>query len=285
MDSTSSVERSPRWVARSLWIGPALTALEWACLSSFVTHGAQFELFTDDLSRRVPTGVTLRSSQELLGRKTYRYGPRSGSHNGSLAMSADIARLRALQRFGGWWVDTDVLCLKSFAPIDSGFRVGWEDIDGEGGATESRVNVAVMRAVAGDPLVKLLLRRAMFPWLGSPWESSGTRLVNAVRRYQTVWDCGNIPWGWSCGPDALTQAVEFFGRSAELMPTAAFYPISWRDWRAALELDAADLVRMSERSYGIHLWSEMFRVNSVDRDRAVRSAAWAQPYLAGYEAR
>ena len=269
------------WRVRSLWVGPRMTELEWACLASFVHHGAEVELYSDR-PRAVPRGVIVSDMREVL-RDVVRYGPRSGDHVGSLAVSADLGRMAALRRHGGWWVDTDVICLRPFGPIDSGFRVAWETDDNTE-AHRARANVAVMRADPGDVIVKRLHERAHYPLFGSPWERPLRRLWN-VWAFRDTWRYpGNVPWGHTAGPRALTAALRHYGRTAEVMARETFYPVRWEDWATIPKMSNEALHALAASSYAVHLWADAYAVASVDRGRAIAEAAWAAPYLEGFRA-
>lgn len=269
------------WIVRSLWVGPPLSEMEWACFASFVKHGARFELFTDDLSRQVPEGVILRDCREVLGSEIPRYGPQAGERAGSYAIAGDVARVRTLVRDGGWWVDSDVVCLRSFAPIDKGMQFAWQDTPGSTSPLGS-VNVAVIRLPPGTPIARLLERRARMPWFGSPWESPKQRLRNFWRNKRTLANPYNVWWGMSAGPDALTRAIHHFGLTSHVLPHEAFYPVHYSDWRAMLTKTDDDLASMAKDSYAIHLWAEMYRDVGLSKGEAVRRSPWAASLLEGY---
>jgi Alpha 1,4-glycosyltransferase conserved region/Glycosyltransferase sugar-binding region containing DXD motif len=266
------------WTVRSLWVGPKMTEMEWASLTSFVMHGARYELYTDDLRREVPQGVMLRDCRELLGEELPRYGPRGGAGAGSFAIAADLARVRALYRMGGWWVDTDVICLKSFCPIDAGLQVAWEDL----GRFETVANLAVLRLPPRSHLARTLLRRIRFPWFGSPWETPIRRVKNFRHLFDTILRPYNVPWGWSAGPRALTDYINHYGLTNSVLPPEVFYPVHSVDWESILSMPPEQFTQLSSQSYSVHLWAEMYRRAGLDKGRAIRSAPWSAPYLSSF---
>jgi len=278
---TGSCLAAPEWIVRSLWVGGPLSELEWVCLTSFRHHGAQVELFTDDLTRRVPEGVRLRDCREVLGGGLPRYGPRAGRHEGSLAMAGNVARLNTLFREGGWWVDTDVVCLAPFHPIDSGCRFAWEDLE-KGPKGEGKINCAVIRFPKGHRIIQALMRRTRWPLFGSPWESFRERRHRFFKLFDTLWDPWNVPWSSTAGPIAFTLALDHFGLKQEAMPPAAFYPMHYSEWDRIPSLSREAFAALAEGSYALHLWAEMYRNYGVDKGEAIRGSAWAQPYLAGF---
>jgi hypothetical protein len=100
--------------------------------------------------------------------------------------------------------------------------------------------------------------------------------------FDTLWNPWNVPWSSSAGPTAYTKALEYFGLSQAAMPPAAFYPLHYSEWDRIPGLSAEAFAALAQESYTLHLWAEMYRSNGVDRGQAIRKAAWAQPYLAGF---
>lgn len=269
------------WAVRCVWVGGPLSELEWACIASFVAKGAAVELFTDDISRPVPRGVRTRALQEIPGVDVVRYGPRAGNGAGSYAMTANTARLSALYHYGGWWIDTDVLCLRAFDAIDSGYRFGLE----VGTIDTGKFNVAVLRMPARTAVGRTLLRRARYPLLGSPWESLRQRVRSLIYLRDTLWNPGNVPWGWSAGPPAFTAAIRHFGLQSSALPISAFYPVPYEEWDRIPKMDSSDIKLLAEDSYCIHLWSEMYRRHGADKGQMIRNAPWAGELLEDYPGR
>ncbi len=102
-------------VVNGMWVGAHLSLMELLTLKCFVDHGHRFLLWTygqipqDEL----PEGVELRDASSIIpAREVFSY--RRGPHAGSYAGFSDIFRYNLLHDRGGWWVDMDVACLKSF---------------------------------------------------------------------------------------------------------------------------------------------------------------------------
>ena len=96
-------------VIQSLWIGPALSPMERLGINSFLRHGHEFHLYTYTPVGNVPQGVTMRDAREIipLSLVDYTKFPR-------LAIFADLFRYKLLLDKGGWWVDTDTVCMRPF---------------------------------------------------------------------------------------------------------------------------------------------------------------------------
>jgi hypothetical protein len=96
-------------IIQSLWIGPELSKLEQLCLKSFIDNGHEFHLYTYAEIKNVPEGVIIKDGNEILDEsEIFRY------KNGSVSAFSNLFRLTMLYKKGGYWVDTDVICVRPF---------------------------------------------------------------------------------------------------------------------------------------------------------------------------
>ncbi len=105
-------------IIHGLWIGE-LTRLELLTVQSFASHGHEFHLWRyEETPDRLPSNVVLRDANEILPYKCVfrkrKRDPDSGVGKGSYATFSDLFRVTLLQKFGGIWVDMDVVCLRPF---------------------------------------------------------------------------------------------------------------------------------------------------------------------------
>ncbi|MBY0406370.1 MAG: capsular polysaccharide synthesis protein, partial [Rickettsiales bacterium] len=130
---------------QSLWIG-SLGALERLSMRSFLAHGHRYHLYAYDLTLAPPPGVELKDAREILPEEAIFTYPR-GKEKGGISAFADWFRYELLAQKGGWWCDTDIICLKPFLfenPLVLASERHW--------LWKKRLSVAVMRAPAGHPL-------------------------------------------------------------------------------------------------------------------------------------
>ena len=104
-------------IVNGLWISPdgkPLSNLERLCIYSFCANGHDFRLWTygdlPNIPRDTSPGkVEVRDAAEILpANKMFRV-------KGSLANFSDWFRWELMVRFGGWWVDMDMVCLRPLA--------------------------------------------------------------------------------------------------------------------------------------------------------------------------
>ena len=96
-------------IIQSLWIGPRLSNMEHLCIKSFIDFGHEFHLYTYDKVDNIPEGVIVKDGNEILpASEIYRY------KNGSVSAFSNLFRFTMLFKRGGYWVDTDLACIRPF---------------------------------------------------------------------------------------------------------------------------------------------------------------------------
>ena len=96
-------------IIQGLWIGPELSAMEQLSIASFLKNGHEYHLYVYKEMKNVPGGCVLRDANEILpGARVFQY-----QQYPSYAGFANFFRYKLLLERGGWWADTDVICLKT----------------------------------------------------------------------------------------------------------------------------------------------------------------------------
>ena len=97
-------------VIQSLWIGPRLSMMERLSIASFLQNGHSYILYAYGPVEGLPEDAELKDANEILPSCvifTYaEYATCSGFSN--------FFRYKLLLERGGWWVDTDMICLRPF---------------------------------------------------------------------------------------------------------------------------------------------------------------------------
>jgi hypothetical protein len=215
-------------VFQSFWFGDTVSPYEKICLQSFLDHGHAFHLFTYSPQLEVPHGVQLRDAAELFDQSNY-FTYKRGAGAGSPAAFSNLFRYKLLADRGGWWVDTDVVCLSNDIPnFHEFFAFEKEEV----------VNGAVLFFQRQDPLILECLDEAL-----------------------RIGD--NPSWG-EIGPRLITRKALERGRLSAAQPTATCYPIHHSE---ALDLlrpaQAQSLAARMSESLFLHLWNEIFRRKNV----------------------
>jgi len=220
---------------RSFWFGEALSPIEHLCLKSFLAHGHRVHLYTYEKVANVPRGCRLLDAATVVDRDEL-FFYQDATHAGSPAGFANIFRYALLDREGGWWVDTDTLCLSSKLP-DSDYVFAMQHRDS--------YNSAILRAPAGSPLMREALGRA--------------RRIVADHH-------GDIGFG-AIGPHLLTDVIRDLDLGGEATDRRVLYPIPY--WEALATCDPRRRAQVEFRignSAFLHLWTEMFRYWRVPKN-------------------
>ena len=214
---------------RSFWHGKPLSPYHQLCLKSFVDHGHEFVLYTYDRFD-VPAGIELSDASEFFPRDRVFFYPR-GPGAGSVAVFSDLFRFRMLQDCGGWWVDTDVVCLSHEVP-SADIVFGFED------KSRQTVGSAILKLPCAHPFASELYRGA---------EDFGT----------------DVEWG-QIGPDQVTQLVRRHSLENLVEDASQLYPLAPCDALHVLMPERREEVR--EKASGavfFHLWNEILRRSAV----------------------
>jgi len=215
-------------VFQTLWIGGPLTPYEVTCFKSFLDAGHAVHLYTYASSLEVPEGVGVKDAQDVLRQDeyfTYKKGAGAGSHSAF----SNLFRYKLLYERGGWWIDTDVICLSPEIPeCEEFFAFESPEI----------VNGAVLRFESNDPIMDYCLQEA-------------SRIRDAAS------------WG-EIGPRLITRALRETGRIEAAMPEQLCYPIHHREALDLLKPSLTDqLTHQIQGSLFLHLWNEVFRRGGV----------------------
>ncbi len=196
-----------RAIIQGLWVGPPLSMMERLSLASFVAHGHPYHLYVyEDL--QVPNGVILRNANEILARKeVFRDQALE-----SFANFSDIFRYKLLLERGGFWTDTDTICLNPFEfPQDYVFAM-----ERTQSGTDERAKYGAAWVCGG--VIKA---------------PAGAAIMRALYEASLEKAAGHYEW-WELGPPMVSEAVRTFGLSRYVEPARTFVPIDWWDWEDTL---------------------------------------------------
>lgn len=229
MSSTNQSQLEMNKIIQGMWIGPELSVMEQLSITSFLLNGHEYHLYVYDTLRNVPPGTVVKDANEILeSSKIFRY-----KQNQSYAGFANFFRYKLLFERGGWWADTDTICVKRFDfPEEYVF------------ATEMHRGVAV--ATSG-----LIKAPPGSEAMGHAWE-----VCQNKNPEQLVWG--------ETGPQLMGELVRKYSLERYAKPPGVFCPIGYLDWHKVLEADEEPL--LSESTYSIHLWNHMWRLSGRDKN-------------------
>ena len=216
-------------IIQGLWIGSELSVMEQLSIASFLLNGHDYYLYVYNELKNIPAGTTVRDANEILPSSSifqYREYP-------TYAGFSNFFRYKLLLERGGWWADTDIICLKPFDFPDEhvfatemckGFEV---------------VSSGIIKAPKDSPV------------MAYAWGVCQTK------------NPADLAWG-ETGPKLMGEAVEEFSLEEYKKPPQVFCPLGYSDWRKVLEPDVETL--LDDSSHSIHLWNEMWRAARQDKN-------------------
>lgn len=215
---------------QALWIGRRLSAMERLSIASFLHHGHDYHLFAYEDVEGLPAGAILRDAGEILPESMiFQYRDFA-----SYAGFSNYFRYKLLFDHGGWWADTDLVCLRPF-DFDEPYVFASEQMpDGRVLASSG-----VIKAPAGSEAMA-------YAW--------GRCLARDPR---------GLAWG-ETGPMLVGQTIARFGLESHLEPPRAFSPLGFHEWRCLI--DPAFTRTCDDSTLAIHLWNEMWRRDGMDKD-------------------
>ncbi|CAA7014761.1 unnamed protein product [Microthlaspi erraticum] len=161
---------------------------------------------------------------------------------------SDLTRLAVLYKYGGVYLDTDIIFLNDMTRLRN--AIGAQSMDPET-KTWTRLNNAVMVFDVYHPLMREFLREYSTNFDGSRWGHNSPYLVSRV-----IKRLGSKP----------QYKVRIF-------PPDAFYPVNWlkisRLFKKPATTGEANWVEktvedMSRESYVIHLWNKVTRKMEIE---------------------
>jgi hypothetical protein len=237
-------------IINMLWVRGPLPWYAEASVRSFINNGHVVHLYSYERLENVPKGCHVLDAREILPEtEVFTYG--DGTFKGSLSGFADWFRFELLLQKGGWWSDSDVICLKRFEFCDEYvFASGWE------------------------PKVPNFVNNNVI-FVGKPKSTVMTICVDECRRKKSFVRHAET------GPMLLNRVVRENGLQRYILPPWVFNPVHYGDLKILVKptalirlLAVSRLLRglrpvfINKNASALHLYSAIF-----ERALPVRSLA------------
>jgi len=229
---------------QSLWIGSALSKLEQLCLKSFIDNDMEFHLYTYDKIDNIPEGIIIKNGNEILDKsEIFRY------NNGSVSAFSNLFRFTLLDKKGGFWVDTDVICVRPFS---------FED------------EIVIMSEPEHTAYEQTFITSSV---IRLPKDSEITKeAVKIQREHKGKILTGEITWG--SGPLCVKTIVKKFNLEKYVKPWNTICSCSAPHVHTIVipnrkpHPSIIDNIKdIPENMVAIHLWNEVLRRSSIDKDQ------------------
>jgi hypothetical protein len=209
----------------TFWYGKDLRPVEWVCLTSFIEHGHKIRLFCYD-PIKVPLGVSIADASEIISRDEIFL------FKESVSAFSNLFRYELMSKYGEWWVDTDVYCLRDDIPE---CRYAWahQDVD--------EINGAILKFPANDSTLHMI--------------STAAREIGLRATF----------WG-ELGPNLLTKHLTHNRFDSHFGKREEFYPLHWLETFLFWLPNYKDIIEQKSRgSYFVHLWTSVFPQMGIDQ--------------------
>lgn len=223
--------------AHFFWHGK-ISPLERSCILSFKNHGFNPVIWGYD-QIDIPN-VEYRNAKEIL---TIDHLKKYSQYNKTSNLSAfsDVFRINLINKYRGWWFDTDCYCLKDIDEFNT-------HIDNRpiilGSQDEDIVACGVVKC--NDKNISELLLKKLNKKL--------TKHNNHVPR-----------WG-DIGPYLFTEVINELNLNHHILKPDYFYPVHYDDFRLLVDSSQNEYVKeRCNNSFIIHLWNEMLVKYKIDK--------------------
>ncbi|KAL3627716.1 hypothetical protein CASFOL_029079 [Castilleja foliolosa] len=168
---------------------------------------------------------------------------------------SNLLRIGLLYRFGGIYLDTDVIVLKSFVELRN--VIGAQTVNLVTG-NWSRLNNAVMIFDKGHPLLLEFIDEFAKTFNGNKWGHNGPYLVSRV-------------------VSRVSRNVS--GYNFTVLAPVAFYPVGWRKIGSLFEGPTSlshsrwiveKVKHIRRQSFGVHLWNKQSRNCKVENGSVIQ---------------
>jgi len=204
--------------------------MEQLSISSFLQNGHDYHLYVYDDVKHIPAGTVVRNANEILpAASIFQYKDRP-----SYAGFSNFFRYKLLLERGGWWADTDTVCLKAFDfPEEYVFA---SEIDYRG---REVVTSGIIKVPAGSGI------------MAYAWKVCENK--NASR----------LVWG-ETGPKLVAKAVRKFSLQGYRKGSRVFCPVNYEEWQTLVQPDVG--LSFDDSTFAVHLWNEMWRLAGQDKN-------------------
>lgn len=215
----------------TLWIDHQIGVIQKICYCSYLEQGHMVNVYSYQEIGNLPPGVVWKDANGILDQSLVFKDLRN-----SYATFSDWFRIALLYKNGGWWVDSDTICLKKFN-IKDDFAFATEVVDAIG-------NVSVCNAIIKMPANS----------------SIGNAILNEINEIITSKDVNSILWT-EIGASILNRFIHGFGLEKHLLSPEVFCPIHYFNFKEIFQRQA---ITFPKSTYAVHVWNKMWEWGGID---------------------
>lgn len=220
-------------IVQTLWISEYLGEHQRFCLQSFLDQGHAVHLYSYGHVDNVPAGVQRMDAGAILD-----YSTVFKDLYQSYATFSDWFRIKLLYDVGGWWVDSDMLCIQPFI-IDWPYVFATEIEKLKDGETTHICN-CVIKMPKGNAMAASILVRIE--------EALASRKPTEIR--------------WTeIGAQYMAKEIIAKDLFDYVVAAEVFCPFDYSSFKRVFTEGNTIL---SEMTYGVHLWNKMWEWSKTE---------------------
>lgn len=230
-------------IVQSLWIGGTLSKMEQLSARSFIDNGHEYHLYTYGDVKNIPEGVVVKDGNDILPEsEIFRY------KNGSVSAFSNYFRFMMLHKKGGYWADTDLICVKPFV-----FEEEY--------------------VIASEPIQEYEGQLVTSCFIKLPKNSAVTlSAINIQKAHKKLILSGEMTWG--SGPQTIKAIVEKHNLQKYILSWNNVCSCRWDHGESIVNPNKKAhpkiISRMNEipdKMVAIHLWNEVWRRKGVNKNK------------------
>ncbi|KAK5641077.1 hypothetical protein RI129_009624 [Pyrocoelia pectoralis] len=163
--------------------------------------------------------------------------------------SSNIARLLVLSKFGGVYLDLDMVIMKSLNGLVPNFAVAESDTSVNNAVLSIGVNGS------GQEFIRLCLKELQDHFSGDEWGLNGPAVVTKVLKKM-------------CGTESIPDMYNKNCSGFTVYPPEEFYPIPYQTWKWYFN---SINVNSLEKSHGIHVWNKLSKAAKSNSNKSIYS--------------
>jgi|GEM_PF-6827863 len=223
-------------IVNAIWIDGELSPVTWLCMSSWIKHGHEVNLWVYDRWIDFPAGVQLCDANEIFRSPILRYTDKR--NEGSPALHANLFRYKFLAEEGGVFIDADTLCLSDDFP--EGYFFSSENAD------RQIPNFACAYLPGGLGLMQWAFVQGMTRLDDRTAGRFGPKLLNeGMRGNQSV---------------KILPDLSGVSHRVRVLPASDYCQLRWHQTAKFFDADPP----VMNGVYGQHLWARVLRKNERD---------------------
>src|ERR1044071_5971092 len=217
-------------IVQGLWVGAELSVMEKMSIASFLMNGHEYHLYTYEDVKNIPAGTVVKDASEVLpSSMIFQYRDFK-----SYAGFSNFFRYKLLLERGGWWADTDMICLR---PFDFAAAHVFSSEMSEG---QELITSGIIKTPPDSPA------------MAYAWQTCREKNIE------------NLVWG-ETGPRLINDAVRRCSLENFVQPSEVFCPIGYSEWDRVLE--PTQVWSFDKTTHALHLWNEMWRRAGADKNQ------------------